>query len=311
LRAAGRSRGAIARELGRDKSTIGRELRRNSLPEGYFPARAQARAEARRTLARRAYKLDDPALGAAVRRGLRLDWSPEQIAGRMKVEQPDEPARRLSHASIYALVRQDRAAGGALYTHLRQAHRKRRKRYGTGEPRGGIRHRVSIEQRPAVVDRKARLGDWEGDTLAGKKDAGQLAVQVERATSYTVLARLADKQAATLNRATVCAFARHGALPRETLTVDNGTEFAGHEELARRLGVDVYFARPYHAWERGLCENTNGLLRQYFPKGLDLTTVSLACLRRVERRLNRRPRKKLRYRTPEEALRGRTVAFQI
>jgi transposase, IS30 family len=300
----------IARALGRDPGTVSRERARNAVAGGYFPARAQARADLRRARPRGAYKLDDPDLLETVCARLEADWSPEQIAGRLRREHPGAACRRLSHTAIYALVREDKAWGGSLWTHLRRARRTRRKRYGTGDARGRIPNRVGIEERPPVVEERARLGDWEGDTLEGAKGRGLLAAHVERASAYTVLGKMADKRAATLNAATARAFARHGDLPRETLTVDNGREFAQHEALARRLGLDIYFARPYHAWERGLSENTNGLLRQYLPKGTDFSKVSHARLRTIERRINTRPRKTLQYRTPEEVLQNTIVAFQ-
>jgi len=163
--------------------------------------------------------------------------------------------------------------------------------------------RVGIEHRPAEVDRKDRLGDWESDTVAGSGSRACLATHVERVSKYTVLAWLPDATAGRFNAGTLRAFARHGALPCETMTTDNGKEFPRFCELERKLGLDVYFARPYHAWERGLNENTNGLLRQFFPKGLDLRLVTYPYVRHVEELLNNRPRKSLGYRTPNDVLR--------
>jgi IS30 family transposase len=231
-----------------------------------------------------------------------LYWSPQQISGRLKVDFPDDPAMRISHQAIYEWTAARKAAGGCWHTYLRQGRRRRRKRYGTRENRGRIVGRVGIESRPAEVAAKSRLGDWESDTMAGSGSGACLASHVERVSQYTVLAKLHDGKAASLNDGTVRAFARHGNLPLLTTTADNGKEFAAHAELTAKLGLAVYFATPYHAWERGLNENTNGLVRQFFPKGLDLTAVTDGQVRRVERLLNTRPRKTLGYRTPLEML---------
>lgn len=303
-RAEGLSQAAMARQLGRHPSTISRELRRNVGGDGgYWPSLAQARAGRRRRQSKTPWKLQQTALGRHVQEQLQQYWSPEQIAGRLRQEHPDDRKRWVSHQGIYAWIARQKAAGGAWHTFLRQSHRKRRKRYGTAEKRGRIAGRVGIEHRPAEVDRKERLGDWESDTVAGSGSTACLATHVERVSKYTVLAWLPDATARRFNAGTVRAFGRHEALPRKTLTADNGKEFAAFGELERKLGVAVYFARPYHAWERGLNENTNGLLRQFFPKGLDLRLVTYPYVRYVETLLNSRPRKALGYRTPQEVLR--------
>jgi len=292
----------IAAALGCHRSTVYREWRRNGQDGDYFPARAQAATEARRQVSKAPWKMNHPPLAAYVQAKLSLYWSPQQISGRLKVDFPDEPAMRISHQAIYEWIAARKAAGGCWHTYLRQGRRRRRKRYGTCENRGRIVGRVGIESRPAEVAAKSRLGDWESDTIAGSGSPACLASHVERLSQYTVLAKLHDGKAASLNDGTVRAFARHGNLPLLTTTADNGKEFAAHAELTAKLGLDVYFARPYHAWERGLNENTNGLVRQFFPKGLDLAAVTDGQVRRVERLLNTRPRKTLGYRTPLEML---------
>ena len=304
LRAQGESGAAIARRLGCDPSTVSREVRRNAEPSGdYWPSRAQAHADQRRHASKTPWKLEDTDLGRYVQEHLAEYWSPEQIAGRLRREHPKEPARWVSHQGIYHWITRQTADGGTWHTFLRQSHRKRRKRYGTAEKRGRIVGRVGIEERPAEVAAKTRRGDWESDTVAGSGSTACLATHVERVSMYTVLAKLPDGTAKRFNAGTLRAFARHGDLPFETLTADNGTEFAAFAALERPLGLAVYFARPYHAWERGLNENTNGLLRQFFPKGLDIAAVTHPYVQRVEHLLNTRPRKALGYRTPEEVLR--------
>ena len=292
----------IAGAIGCHRGTVYREWRRNGQDGEYFPARAQADADARRRSSKAPWKMDHPSLGAYVQDKLSQYWSPQQIAGRLRRDFPDEPAMRISHQGLYNWIALQKAEGGVWHTFLRQARRKRRKRYGTRENRGRIVGRVGIEERPPEVAAKVRAGDWESDTIVGTGSPACLASHVERVSQYTVLAKLPDGKAASLNAGTIRAFRRHGNLPLLTTTADNGKEFAGHAQLTARLGLRVYFARPYHSWERGLNENTNGLIRQFFPKGLDLGQVSGQDLRRVERLLNTRPRKTLGYRTPLEML---------
>lgn len=292
----------IAAALGCHRGTVYREVRRNRTGGDYFPARAQAAADGRRRFSKSAWKMECAPLAEYVRDKLQQYWSPQQIDGRLKVDYPDRPDMRISHQGIYDWIAAQKDGGGPWRHCLRQGHRKRRKRYGTAEKRGRIVGRVGIEERPPEVAARSRPGDWESDTLVGSGSTACLASHVERLSRYTVLAKLPDGKAASLNRGTLRAFARHGDLPLRTATADNGKEFAGHAELTDALGWAVYFARPYHAWERGLNENTNGLVRQFFPKGLDLAGVSDSQVRRVENLLNTRPRKCLEYRTPLEVL---------
>jgi IS30 family transposase len=303
-RAAGHSQAAIADRLGCAPSTISRELKRNGGAFGlYLPSRAQALAERRRRRSKQPWKLEGTDLGRRVQEGLRQYWSPEQIAGRLRFEEADHPDRWVSHQCIYEWIARERASGGTWHRCLRRRGRRRR-RSGTPEKRGRIVGRVGIEHRPPEVAARVRLGDWESDTLLGSRSRACLATHAERFSRYTVLAKLPDRTAERFNAGTVSAFARHGEdLPRETLTADNGKEFARFAVLQTALGLDVYFARPYHAWQRATVENANGLLRQFFPKGMDLGPVTPAHVQRVESLLNHRPRKCLGYRTPHEVLR--------
>ena len=303
--AQGRGQPEIGRNLGVHHTTIGRELRRNSEDGGdYFPSRAQMRADQRRRGSKVPWKMEQPKIWAYVQDKLQQYWSPQQIAGRMELDSPEDPAMRISHACIYAGVYRLKANGSQWHTYLRQAHRKRRKRYGTGEKRGRIVGRVGIEQRPAEVEDRTGFGHWESDTMEGAAHAAYLATHVERKSRYLVMGRISDKSAATFNAGTILAFARHPGLPLETMTADNGKEFAAFPRLERKLGLEVYFAEPYHSWQRGTNENTNGLLRQFFPKGLDLRYATHPYVAHVERLLNSRPRKCLGYRTPQEVLLG-------
>jgi len=301
--ALGDTKGEVAKELGCHESTIRRELKRNGVEETYLPAQAEALADQRRRESKAPWKLERAELAAFVKEGLRQYWSPEEIAGRWRKEHPRRRRQWVSHQCLYDWIWRQKAQGQDWHRYLRRAYKKRRKRQESPERRGRIVGRVGIEQRPAIVEKRQRLGDWESDRMEGSGSTAGLASHVERKSRYTVLAELADGTAATFNAGTIHAFRRHGDLPRRTTTADNGKEFAAHAELAARLGLDVYFAQPYHAWERGTNENTNGLVRQFFPKGLDLRQVTARQVAHVEHLLNNRPRKCLGYRTPLEVLR--------
>ena len=308
----GMSGGEIAGRLGRARSSVHDEIRRNCRSDGvYLASTAEEKARARACRTRGAYKKDGGEILTAIEEGLAKKWSPRIIAAKLKEAHASDRRRWVSHQTIYELIREDRRHGGAWYKGLPHGYRKRRKRYGTRETRGRIRNRVGIEKRPAAVEQKERIGDWEGDTIVGARGTGGLASFAERATQYVVLQRVKDGTAGAMNRSARRGFGRHGRLPTKTLTLDNGREFAGHERLARDLDLDVYFARPYHAWERGLNEQINGMVRWWFPKGTDFSKVSHAEIRRVEKLLNERPRERLGYRTPAEVMHEPAVRLQI
>ena len=294
----------IGRRLGRPHTTIGRELARNgpTRPEygPYWHESAHRRAEARWRFARHRRRADHGPLRRYVVRRLERDWSPEQIAGRLRLDHGDDPRMRISAETVYQWAYDDAASGGTLHRHLRRAHRKRRrqKRYGTG--RGRIPGAVGIALRPAIVALRGRFGDWEADTVEGAKGSGAIASHVERKSRYLVTAKLADKKADTFAGETIRAFRRIPRAWRKTLTVDNGKEFARFKRIETKTGLDVFFADPYAAWQRGTNENTNGLIRQYFPKGTNFSSVSDQHLETATRLLNHRPRKCLAYQTPHE-----------
>jgi len=293
LRQLGHTQRQIAQLLGRSPSTISRELRRNQEGDGYAAESAQQITDTRRRAARKAHKRI-PELIAWVEGRLREDWSPEQIAGSARAM----GYLLVSHEWIYRHIERDRAAGGELYRHLRHRRKRYRKRYGSQERRGRIIDRVGIEERPAVVDERSRLGDWEGDTVRGKGRSA-LVTLVERKSLQVVIQKVervtAEQTAAAITQ-------RLGAVAERvaTITFDNGKEFAYHRQVAEALNCEVYFARPYHSWERGTNENMNGLIRQYFPKGTDFDQVTDEEIAAVERKLNLRPRKRLGYRAPIE-----------
>ena len=208
---------------------------------------------------------------------------------------------RVSHTSIYKHVKADRALGGSLWRRLRQSRKVRRKTYGSGPRRSRMPGRVSIGERPASVEGRRTSGHWEADTVLGTT-RGRLATFVERKSRYVLIARLPDGRAASFNRGAARVFAKVPAHARKTFTADNGSEFVEHAALGRRLGFKTYFADPYSSWQRGSNENTNGLIRQYFPKRHDLAATMHRHVARIAEKLNNRPRKCLAYRTPAEVL---------
>lgn len=304
---AGRSKADIARQLGRHRGSIGRELKRNACPKTsggiYHYEQAQRLASERRAAASRRCRMDEPTLCMAVREKLRQSWSPQHISARLRIDHPDDPAMRVSHETIYQWVYQQAARGADWYLQLRRRRRRRRRRNARNQRQNkGIPGRVGIEHRPAVVDRRRRFGHWESDTVEGSKGTGALATHVERTSRYLCVGKLTDKQASTMSAVTGRLLGDLPAKLRRTMTADNGREFTRFASIERRLSLKVYFANPHSPWERGTNENTNGLLRDFFPKGTDFTTVTHAQVARVQWLLNTRPRKCLNYRTPLEVL---------
>jgi IS30 family transposase len=297
LRKTGRSGAQIAQALGRHRSTIWRELRRNRAASdgSYRPQLADWYARGRRSAPRR-HGHFAPHEWAQVRRLLQRDWSPDQVAGHLRRHQ----LLRISHETIYRHIWADKRAGGDLHCHLRGARKRYRKRYGQRDSRGRLPGKRPITTRPACVDARTRIGDWEGDTILGADGTRPCVLSlVERKTGYVLLGQLGARTAAAVQQraAALLARPRH---PIHTLTLDNGTEFHGYAALEAVTGAQVYFATPHHAWERGTNENTNGLVRQYLPKRTSLAHLTQADCAAIAHHLNTRPRKRLGYRTPEE-----------
>jgi len=293
----------IARRLGRSHSTISREFKRAKTRHPwttYYYDWTQPLALERRQTPRHFRRQNNQRLVMYVATKLRQEWSPEEIANRIRIDYPDDGRMRISHETIYRWVYLESTVDGSLYLQLRRRHKRRRKqrRYGKGHRFGA--DRISISQRPEVVAARQRFGDWEGDTIQGKPGSGCVATMVERKSRYLVAAKLEDKKAATLTEHCVKAFGPIPRRMRQTLTLDNGSEFANFKELEKKTRLAVYFADPYAAWQRGANENTNGLLRQYFRKGIDFREADEIDVAVAVRRLNNRPRKCLGYRTPHE-----------
>jgi transposase, IS30 family len=304
LMKAGHNQTQIAAVIACHKSTISRELRRNRGQKGYYPNQAHQQT------CRRQRHCHGPRIATEtwqqVERLLRRQWSPEQIAGRLKLKR--QPT--VSHERIYLYVYADKRRGGTLHCHLR-SQKKQRKRYGGYIRRGQIPNRTSIEQRPKIVASKRRFGDWEADTIIGARHQGGILSVVERKSKLTRLHKLKSKGAREMKDTSVALLAP--LVDRvHTITVDNGKEFCQHEQITAALHAPIYFAHPYASWERGLNENTNGLVRQYFPKKHDFARITNAEVQRVAELLNNRPRKTLGYRTPNEVFfKERSVALPM
>jgi IS30 family transposase len=287
----------IARIMNRDKSTISREIRRNTGLRGYRAKQAQRLADERRQ--DKAHHRITDANWTNVEHLLRMDWSPEQISLWLKQEEQ----LSVSHEWIYQYVLQDKYYGGDLYRHLR-CQKQRRKRYGSGDNRRGqLIDRISIDDRPAIVDARSRIGDWELDTIIGKSHKQAIVSLTERKSRYSLIQKVKRKTAHAVTKAVIKLLAPFSEQVI-TLTSDNGKEFAGHKQIANSLKADFYFAHPYASWERGLNENTNGLIRQYFPKNRDFTTITQEEIKQVMEKLNNRPRKCLGIKTPNQVLLG-------
>lgn len=281
----------IARVVGVHRSTISRELKRNLGQRGYRPKQAHEFALERRAKAKPTITTET---WAFVEEKIRLEWSPEQISGWLK----RYGKSAVSHERIYQYLIEDKRSGGDLYKSLR-CHGKRRKRYGSYDRRGQIPDRTSIDDRPEVVEQRSRIGDVEIDMVIGKGHQGGLVTIVDRKSRYTFIQLVSSKQAQEVGDATI-ALLEPIKDRLKTITADNGKEFAQHQRVAKLLSADYYFAHPYSSWERGTNENTNGLIRQYFPKRTNFLEVTDEEVARVTKRLNHRPRKTLGYKTPFE-----------
>lgn len=289
---------AIARELGRHRSTIGREVRRNAWRtdgRSYWVDKAQSYTNERRRASRRntQFSAEEWALVESV---LREDFSPEQVVGwfaRFKI-------LAISNETIYRYIWEDQARGGTLHVHLRRANKPFRKRYGAYDSRGRLAGKRHISTRPAGAENRSRVGHWEVDTVLGNSQGGACIVTlVERKTGFVVIGKLERHTAADLNARLEAMIARQRR-PVRTITADNGTEFHSYKALEQRVSAKFYFATPHHSWERGSNENMNGLIRQYLPKGVSMEHVTQADCDRIAAKLNRRPRKRYNWHTPEE-----------
>jgi IS30 family transposase len=291
LMKAGQNQSDISHLINVHKSTISRELRRNRGMKGYRPKQAHQFSLNRRKKAKCRIKVSTWTLIETL---LRKDWSPEQVSGWLK----ENYGLQISHEWIYQHILMDKQAGGNLHRHLR-CQKKRRKRYGSYDRRGRLKNRVSIDERPVIVDTRQRLGDWEVDTIIGKGHRHAIVSLTERKARLALLRKVERKTAQAVADA-VIELLKTLPVRIHTITADNGKEFADHERIARDLRTNVYFAHPYSSWERATNENLNGLVRQYFPKKHNFATITKTEIEFVMERLNNRPRKCLGFKTPNQ-----------
>lgn len=299
----GMKRSEIARQIGVSRSTVWREIRRNSTPHRYNPSRAIWLAKERhRRKRKRAISSETWAYVDGLLR--RFSWSPEQITERLKLE----GLPTVSHETIYLHIYRDKVKGGDLYKFMRRRLYGYRKRIHKYCSRKGWNTRRAISERPGIVDERSRIGDWEADTIIGRERIGGIVSLVERRSRFCLLKKVETKSAATVAEA-ICSVLVPFKDKVLTITSDNGIEFMRHETVASRLDADFFFADPYSSWQRGTNENTNGLVRQYFPKKTEFTNLSDEDVQFVADRLNNRPRKVLNFRTPHEVLNNCFVAL--
>jgi IS30 family transposase len=281
----------IALEMGVHPSTISRELSRNRGGRAYRPKQAQEKAQERKP--NHVTLRIESETWAVIEAYVRQDWSPEQITGWLFKQHI-----RVSHERIYQYIYSDKRRGGDLHRHLR-CRKRRRKRYGSYDRRGRLTGCHSITERPAIVEEKRRLGDWEADTIIGQHHQQAIVSVVERKSKLCFLKKVERNTSEAVEQA-LSALLKPVIAKCHTITSDNGREFANHQEVALKLQAGFYFAHPYSSWERGLNENTNGLVRQYFPKQSDFSKITDSDVQRVMDRLNNRPRKTLGYKTPNQ-----------
>ena len=299
LRLVGLKQAEIARELGRHRSTVSRELKRNAATyDGWYRARrAQQRAHARRYRSRRNSQFGR-GQWERVEGLLREEWSPEQVSGHLRLERE----LAISHETIYRHIWRDLRSGGTLHEHLRGARKSCRKRYRRYDSRGRLAGKRMIGERPVGVERRRQIGHWEIDTMMGESPGESshcVLTLVERKSGYLMLGKLPARTAAETNRALLGLMARHPGRMR-TITADNGTEFHWYGQVEALSPVKFYFATPHHNWERGTNENTNGLIRQYLPKGATMAQVTQSQCDLIAEHLNNRPRKRHGYKTPNQ-----------
>jgi IS30 family transposase len=283
----------IAEAIGKDKSVISRELKRNANTKGKYSFEyAQDMSRLRKERMKKPRKLH-PWVKKEIVELIKQDWSPQQIEGRLKLE--NKPY--VSHETIYKIIRKDKDEGGILYKHTRHKLKHRKRPVGK---KISIKNRVTIDQRPEIVNARQRFGDWEIDTIVGKNNKGAIVTLVERKTAFMMMEKLRKgKNAKELSKVVtrlLMAYTRHV----HTITGDNGTEFADHQTIAKMLKTKFFFTHPYASWEKGLIENTNKLVRQYISKKTNLCDINEQLIKEIQYKINNRPREKLNFYSPKE-----------
>ena len=302
----GLSQSEIGERIGKNRSVVSRELLRNQRPDGSYSAQSGGRQYRERRQKRGNYKLKGKLL-QQVKYFLGRKRSPEQIANTLQTD--DQLC--ISHEAIYQYVYAEKQAGGILFKELRHSHKKRRKRLGKNDKRGKIPHRKGIEQRPACITTKERFGDWEGDTIIGANHQGAILTLTERKSKHLLMAKLDNLTADHVEKIIIKTL-KKTKIPVLSITFDNGREFTNHQKVAKALKTEVFFANPYSPWERGLNENTNGLIRQFIPKCQNIKELDEKFIKTVQYNLNHRPRKTLEFLSPVQFYKKnyKSVAFQ-
>jgi len=292
----GRSQKEIAKSIGVHPSTICREIQRNQdkMTHEYHYAFADSIAS-KRQQAKVKYTVITSKIKTYIKNKLKKDWSPEQIAGRMKLD----IGISICHETIYRYIYYNKSRGGRLYQYLRHKNKKYHNRNNSYQRRGILIDRISIDKRPKIVEKKNRIGDFEIDTVIGRHHVGALVTVVDRKSKFTLIKKVSSKKAEEVTKALVTMLTPLKPITK-TITSDNGKEFAYHKDVSKALDTKFYFAHPYSSWERGLNEHTNGLIRQYLPKKTDFTQISKEEITTIQDKLNHRPRKILNYKTPYE-----------
>jgi len=299
--ALGTSQKDIASMLNRSPSTICRELKRNksSAYNSYFASQAQIRSNFRKKNSHAKQRLKNIIIQNYVIQKLKTGWTPEQIAGKIQI---DIPGAKTNYESIYLYIYNENRD---LIKYLPRGHRIRQKRYQKqGKRRHKLKDRVFIDKRPEVINERKRIGDWEADTVVSRKSKEILVVLRERKSQFTLITKSPNKTAKEMQKAVLRMLRDIDKSKMFSITLDNGTENALHKEIAKILDIKIYFCNPYHSWEKGSVENTIGLIRRYFPKKTDFSLISNEDIKRVQHKLNNRPRKKLEYATPIEYLKN-------
>lgn len=295
----GESKSEIAEAIGKDRSVVHREIERNKDGRsGKYSANLAERKYRKRIKEKPRHRRFTEEIKARVNELLKDEFSPEQITGRCS----KDGEKMVSHESIYQYVWADKRANGTLHTHLRRKGRRYRKRGAAKDSRGIIKNRISIEKRPKSVEEKNRFGDLEGDLIIGHNHKQAIVTLNDRSSGMLKMKKVKSKEASEVEKALTELASEWLPFDLRTLTLDNGKEFANHQTFSEDTGIDVYFAHPYHSWERGSNENLNGLVRQYFPKKMDFSGITEQQIKQVENKLNNRPRKRYNFDSPIERM---------
>jgi len=301
---------AIAKYMGRHPSTISREIKRNKDPYWYHPIHAHGKAINRRKNAKVRIIDSNINLREHITQELRDKKSPDVISGRLKLTHKNNAKMQISHESIYLWIYEQATKGNNIYTYLARGIKKRHRRLNKNRSRIHIPDRISIHLRHQSIENRRVIGHWEGDTITGKGHQGYIATLVERKSFFLAAGLMIDKRPETCNRAILEAYGDVDNKSVKTITFDNGSEFYLHKDLQEALECSVYFADPYSAWQRGINEHTNGLIRKYFPKNMNFKNLTQNDVDEVVCKLNNMPRKSLGYRTPYEVFYNLSVAVQ-